>query len=169
MEQQVFHFKKAVSAGFSLVEMLMVVLIIGVLTAVALPNYARSIEKSRATEAMNLIKALNDAVYAYAAEHNTCPESFSKLLVEVPGTPNTAGTEVSGKYFTYKLNAATRAVVPGTTCGGIVAERLDQDVYRIWNPYSNTGERRTLACNGTSAQAQSTCKALGIYTTATPF
>ena len=161
--------KQGKNLGFTLVEMLVVVLIIGVLTSIAAPTYIRSIEKSRATEAMNMVKSLNDAVYAYAAERNACPPAFSKLLVEVPGNANTEGTEVTGKFFKYMLNAATNAPIPGTNCGGVVAERLDVDIYRIWNPYSTAGDKRTLACNGDNDEAINTCKSMNIYTTETPF
>ena len=83
--------------AFTLIELLVVVLIIGILASMAMPGYVRAIEKSRSAEAMNMVKNINDAVYAYAAERSECPPSFSKLLIEVPGTGNTAGTEVTGK------------------------------------------------------------------------
>jgi len=149
--------------GFTLVEILVVVLIIGILSSVALPNYQRSIEKTRATEAMNNIKAANDAVYAFAAERNKCPETFKKILITIPGD-DTAGTMVAGKYFNYYLNAATSAPIPGTPCGGIVAERIGGD-YVIWNPYATTDSgKRTLACMSDTKKGIGVCKSLGIYT-----
>ena len=150
--------------GFTLIELLVVVLIIGILTAIAMPNYSRAIEKSRATEAMNIVKAANDAVYSYAAERAVCPASFDKLLIGIPGI--VSGTTATTKDFTYQLNAATNAPIPGTNCGGVVAERKGGK-YKIWNPYKvidATTKKRTLACTGDVG----TCKALGLYTTETP-
>lgn len=162
--------KQNLRGGFTLIELLVVVLIIGVLTSIALPNYTRSVEKARATEAMNIIKSVNDAVYAYAAERNACPASFDKVLVGIPGT-KTSDTVITGKYFKYTLNAATNAVIPGTACGGVVAERTEGDVYRIWNPYAvidASTKKRTLACTSSTARGQGICKTLGIYTASTP-
>lgn len=152
--------------GFTLIEMLTVVLIIGVLTAMALPNYTRSLEKARATEAMNMVRAANDAVYAYAAERNKCPESFRKIMISIPGT-STNDTTVTAKHFIYRLNSATNAPIPGTDCGGVVAERSDGS-YKIWNPYRiiNAEGKRTLACAATNKEGIGACKALGFYTTA---
>lgn len=154
-------------------ELLITVLILGILSSLALPQYMRSLERARATEAMTGLKALNDAVYAYAAGREgetACPVSFKKLSVTVPGTLNADGSELSSKDFTYRINTATSAYVPGTDCYGVTAQRRNVAKYDyvIWNPYrvSNTGKGATLACYspGDITTSREVCQSLDLYT-----
>ena len=159
--------------GFTLIELLIVVLIVGILSAVAMPQYARSIEKARATEAMQNIKAINEAIYAYSAERNACPVKFQKLLVDIAGE-KTADDTITGDNFTYYIasNGATNFLVPGTSCPGALAMRNGGAMqYYMWNPHQvvNTeSNTRTIACTGDSTQAINLCKSLAAYTTLQP-
>ena len=75
--------------GFTLIELLVVVLIIGILAAVALPQYQKAVEKSRATQAITMLKSIGQAQSAYRMANGTCAESFDELDVDIPFTGTT--------------------------------------------------------------------------------
>lgn len=69
--------------GFTLIEVLVVVLIIGILTSVALPQYQKSVHKARAAQALIDLKAIVDAAQVYYATFNKVPASLDDLDVTI--------------------------------------------------------------------------------------
>lgn len=55
--------------GFTLIELLVVVLIIGILSAVALPQYTKAVEKSRAAEALQMLRYMHQQKEIYKLEN----------------------------------------------------------------------------------------------------
>ena len=58
------------SKGFTLIELLAVVLIIGILTAIAVPQYRKSLERSRVAEAYSMMPAIRESLLRWAKENN---------------------------------------------------------------------------------------------------
>jgi len=89
--------------GFTLIEVLVVILIIGILTSVALPQYQKAIWKIRAAQIIPVVKALGDAERVYFATHNTYTSNIDDLDVSVP-LPQTFDEEKN--YWTIHLQEA---------------------------------------------------------------
>ncbi|MBR2081596.1 MAG: prepilin-type N-terminal cleavage/methylation domain-containing protein [Elusimicrobiaceae bacterium] len=94
--------------AFTLIELLVVVLIIGVLAAVALPQYQKAVEKARMTEAIILVRAIANAhqLYYLANGEYLTDGEIEKLDIEIPGTLDATITEgrIKTKDFIYSPN-----------------------------------------------------------------
>ena len=87
--------------GFTLIELLVVVLIIGILAAVALPQYTKAVEKSRAAEAMQMLGDIATAEQLHYMARNSFVTDIANrdnLDLSFPGYSASckAGSEASG-------------------------------------------------------------------------
>ena len=104
--------KKSNKQAFTLIELLVVVLIIGILAAVAVPQYTKAVEKSRTREAVLTLRNMQQAwelcklqYGENAAECNNDEEKglFLHMDIEIPGSllePNNCVVSVMGCYLT---------------------------------------------------------------------
>ena len=76
---------KETTRGFTLIELLVVVLIIGILAAVAVPQYQKAVEKSRAATMFALVDAFHKAEKVYYVGNGVYPTKLTELDVELPG------------------------------------------------------------------------------------
>lgn len=68
--------------SFTLIELLIVVIIIGILATLAIPQYMGFVEKSRAAEALKMIDAIRKAMEVHKIEIGGYPNSISQLNIE---------------------------------------------------------------------------------------
>lgn len=78
------------NAGFTLIEIMVVVVIIGLLAAVIVPRVVGNVDKARVAKAKQDIQALETALTMYKLDNYTYPTSEEglKALVEKPDDPN---------------------------------------------------------------------------------
>lgn len=74
--------------GFSLLELMIVVGIIAIISAIAFPSYSRYILKSRRSEAMTNLVKFQAAYEEYNAQNNTYPASntLPPAITPIPST-----------------------------------------------------------------------------------
>lgn len=84
-------------SGFTLLELIIVIIVIGILASIALPRYLRVAEKGRAGEAKNTLSALRSAQLRYSAQHGV----WARCGNTSNGATNTLDTTTSEKYFSY--------------------------------------------------------------------
>src|SRR5262249_31014240 len=99
--------------GFSLIELLIVVAIILIIAAIAIPNLLRSKMAANEASAVGSVRTINTATVAYSTTYGGFPSALSKLGPATPATSTSAdlidstlaGGTHSGYTFTFTAGA----------------------------------------------------------------
>jgi type IV pilus assembly protein PilA len=95
---------KAMQKGFTLIELMIVVAIIGILAAIAIPAYQDYTIRAQVTEGLNLADGVKVAVADYYTQNGTFPAAGLTTANSSSGLGFTA--VATGKYSTVDLLAA---------------------------------------------------------------
>ena len=154
--------------GFTLIELLVVVLIIGILSAVALPQYEKAVEKSRAAEALVTANTIVNNVEMNILAHGSAetasyadPENWDVALSGGEWKDSgCCGKMFVTKHFFY---------LPGDDATGVSAYRCkgnctgsidDEAVYELWSCYPSVDGEACSLCKASSDEGKKICKVL---------
>ena len=85
--------------AFTLIELLLVVLIIGILAAIAVPQYKKAVLKSRFATIKNLVQSIAEAQEAYYLANGSYIANADKLDINMPTPTSSDITDDQGIYF----------------------------------------------------------------------
>ena len=131
---------KQLQKGFTLIELMIVVAIIGILAAVAIPAYQDYIARSQVSEAVSLLGGAKTPIAEYIADKGALPPALSDAASTTSGK-YTAGIGMTGDATATSITlTATMKTsgVNGAITGGVLT-MLTADGAKSWSCTAGTG------------------------------
>jgi len=91
--------------GFTLIELMIVVAIIAILAAIAIPNFLKFVGKTRRSEVKYNLEAIYKAEISWFGEYNTFESNFTTIRWKPAGTIY---------FYTFSVGAATEGLAIGS-------------------------------------------------------
>ncbi len=91
--------------GFTFIEMLVVVAIVGIAAAIAIPNYSAYVTQANRTDAMKFLTEIAGEQQKYFSEYNVYASTLSDLGYSTTANPSTTTSPES--HYTVSVDTAT--------------------------------------------------------------
>lgn len=143
-------------AGFTLIELLVAVLIIGILSAVALPEYTTAVDKSRFSTLMALTKTVKDAQEVYYLANGAYSANLEELGAPLPDGWTLSEDKSYASHGNQRLNIVNRLYVYMNASSGA------GNSFLMW--YDHSGRPGRIDCYaypGDGDRGKRLCKAFG--------
>ena len=111
--------------AFTLVELLVVVAIVGILSAIALPNFLAQTDKAKATEAKTHLASTLKQAHAKFLEDGEDPESAIADMNSTYGTPDDDDTKFNYEQVSFSSPVWTIKAVGNSNDSGLDGKELD--------------------------------------------
>lgn len=139
--------------GFTLIEVMIVIMIIAIITAILMPHYDQAVEKTKVSEALLVTRAIADANRMYNLKNGTYTDDMDNLDVQVPGKIG----------FLNEKNKESRLFSYSAGKGGeqeniATADRLPADTFYSLIIYN---KRNGVGCKYFSDKGKKFCSSLG--------
>jgi type IV pilus assembly protein PilA len=106
---------KRVQQGFTLIELMIVVAIIGILAAIAIPQYAEYTNRARVSEGLQLSNGAKTAISEYYSSNNAYP--LNNVDAGLQDAADIVGNNVTAVTVTTNKIAITYKGLSASTCG----------------------------------------------------
>lgn len=137
----------SINKGFTLIELMIVVAIIGILAAIAIPAYNDYIIRARVAEMVNVASAAKTSISEYILTNNAFPANAAAAGVTTITSPMVASMTVGANNGVVTINSST--AVTGTV----------NDLQIILTPTNNgTNVSWTCTSSGTTQYAPASCR-----------
>ena len=117
--------RNLVEKGFTLVELMIVIVIVGILSAVALPNFINQTDKAKATEAKTSVASTLKQAQAKFIEDGEAPASTIANMNSNYGTPTDDSTKFNYEQVSWSTPIWTIKAVGNATDSGLKDKELD--------------------------------------------
>ena len=122
---RLLHSQSNTNSAFTLVELLVVVAIVGILSAIALPNFLAQTDKAKATEAKTHMASTLKQAHAKFLEDGAAPESSNANMNSTYGTPEDGDTKFDYEQVSWSSPVWTIKAVGNSTDAGLSDKEID--------------------------------------------